>query len=115
MKKKHNIRRKVTMSLTEEQFKDLDELMKEDKQDNFTFYGVFLIQQEKKRRENERSKVGRGRPKKEGEEDKEVLYYPAPYDPEAPPYTMDDLEAYYSFSNQKVPEQPRPFTKEDLS
>lgn len=105
------MRRKVTMSFTEEQFKDLEALMREDKQDNFTYYGVFLIQQEKKRRDSERNKVGRGRPKKEAEEE---LYYPCPYDPESFPYTMSELTGYYQIRKEEVPKDIKPLTKAEL-
>lgn len=104
-------RRKVTMSFTEDQFKDLEALMREDKQDNFTYYGVFLIQQERKRRDAERSKVGRGRPTKE----KEVIdYYPCPYDANVFPYTLAELEGYYQLRKEEVPKDVRPLTKEEL-
>lgn len=104
-------RRKVTMSFTDDQFADLQALMREDKQDNFTFYGVFLIQQEKKRREVERSKVGRGRPKQEVTE---TLYYPCPYDENIYPYTMSELEGYYALRKEEVPKDLKPLTKEEL-
>ena len=105
------MRRKVTMSFTEEQFKDLEALMREDKQDNFTYYGVFLIQQERKRRDGERSKVGRGRPTKEKDE---TQYFPCPYDANVYPYTMSELEGYYALRKEEVPKDVRPLTREEL-
>jgi len=105
------MRRKVVLSLNEAQFADLEALMKEDMQDNFTFYGVFLIQQEKKRRELEKSKVGRGRPKKD---EPEILYYPCPYDANVYPYTREELEGYYQLRKEEVPADAKPLTKEEL-
>lgn len=105
------MRRKVVLSLNEEQFADLEALMKEDKQDNFTYYGVYLIQQEKKRREAERAKVGRGRPRKE---EQEVVYYPCPFDDSVFPYTMAEIEGYYALRKEEVPANLKPLTKEEL-
>lgn len=105
------MRRKVTMSFTEDQFKDLEDLMKEDKQDNFTYYGVFLIQQEKKRRLAEQTKRSPGRPRKD---EPEVFYYPCPYDPEVYPYTKEEIEGYYALRKQEVPADLKPLSKEEL-
>lgn len=105
------MRRKVTMSFTEDQFADLEALMREDKQDNFTYYGVFLIQQEKKRRDGERNKPKAGRPKKE---DEVIEFYPCPYNPESYPYTMSELTGYYQIRHEEVPKDIKPLTKVEL-
>ena len=102
--------RKVTASFSQDQFNDLQALMKEDGQTNLTFYLAYLISQEKKTR----NKRPVGRPRKEESGTVEELWYPAPYDANAPPYTMDDLTAYYTYRGEAVPPQPAPFTKEQL-
>ena len=100
------MKRKVTLSLDIEQFNDLQALMKEDGQTNFTFYAVYLINQEKKAR----NKPKAGRPKAVEEE---VLYYPSPQKGNKTPYTKQDLEAYYAFRNVEMPPLPEPLPKED--
>jgi hypothetical protein len=80
-------------------------------QTNVSSYFGFLIAEVSKMREGAKSKRPVGRPKKEEEEE---LWYPAPYDANAPPYRMQDLEAYYGSRKEEVPPQPAPFTKEEL-
>ena len=104
-------RRKVILSLNPVQFADLEALMAEDGQDNFTFYGAYLINQEKKRREGERSKSKVGRPKSEP---KEQLWYPCPDTHGTMPYTEDELRGYYEIRGEKMPPLPIPYTKEEL-
>lgn len=105
-------KRKVILSLNEAQFADLQALMVEDNQDNFTFYGVYLIQQEKKRREADRTRRPVGRPKKEEEKEE---YYANPENPKQYPYTMSELIGYYQIRNKKVPEGLNPIPTEELS
>lgn len=109
---KMNTRRKVTASLNPEQFAELEALMKEDGQTNYTFYLVYLIKQEGKRREAEKGKRAPGRPKKE---DTEEVFYPSP-DPNGgrAPYSKEDWEAYFTFRKEEVPPLPAPLTKEEL-
>lgn len=104
-------KRKVILSLNDAQFADLKALMEEDNQDNFTFYGVYLIQQEKKRREAENNKRPVGRPKKEEVED---LWYPSPDPKSSMPYREGELAGYYEIRKQVMPPLPKPLTKEEL-
>jgi hypothetical protein len=102
-------RRKVTASLNLEQYTDLETLMKEDGQTNLTFFIVFLINQEKKRRENTKRPVGRPR-KEDKEDEEEELWYPSP-DGGTTLYDKDELEAYYHYRNQPMPPLPAPVKK----
>lgn len=94
-------RRKVTLSLNPDQFAELEALMKEDGQTNFTFFAVYLISREKKFRENEKMKRA-GRPKNESK-DEPIVWYKAP-DGSRTPYSKDDLESYYAFRNMDMPD-----------
>ena len=104
-------KRKVILSLNDAQFADLKALMAEDNQDNFTFYGVYLIQQEKKRREAEQQKRPVGRPKKEEEKEE---WYPNPENPNQYPYRMSELIGYHQFRGKKVPEEIKPLTEKEI-
>jgi hypothetical protein len=104
--------KKYNVALNEQQLEALQRMMKEDMQTNVSQYFGFLIAEVSKSREGFRNKRAVGRPKKEGE--KEVEWFPAPYDKNAPPYTMDDLTAYYTFRSESVPEGLVPLTKEEL-
>lgn len=104
-------RRKVVASLNPEQFAVLDGLMKEDKQDNFTFYIAYLAMQERKRRDEESKKRGVGRPKAGKEE---ILYYPSPDKNVSYPYTEDELRGYYDMRKEPMPPLPAPLSKEEL-
>jgi hypothetical protein len=103
--------KKFMVSVNEMQSIALDNLMQEDMQDNVSQYIGFLIAEVSKQRESGRSKRSVGRPKNEKEEE---VYYPAPYNKDAPPYTHDDLEAYYTARKEKVPAGLIPLTKEEL-
>jgi hypothetical protein len=109
---KRSNKRRVTLSLSLEQFTELTLLMEEDGQDNFTFYAVYLINQEKKRRAEavEAPKKAVGRPKKEKEDDEDPTLYPAPYDGGGT-YTRAELESYYAFHNKPMPPLPKPVKK----
>jgi hypothetical protein len=73
-------KRKVVLSLDPLQFSELQSLMLEDVQTNFTTFGVYLIMQERKRRIEEKRKKGVGRPRNDGEEEEEEekAIYPHP-------------------------------------
>lgn len=43
-------KRRITITLNENQYNNLMDLMDEDSQTNMTYYFIYLIQQEKKRR-----------------------------------------------------------------
>ena len=102
------------VSTNEQQEEALRKLMKEDMQENVSqYFGMMIAEIVKGREGKRRGAVGRPR-KSESEEDAETLWYPCPYDETAPPYTMDDLKAYYEFRNMPVPPQPPPYTREQL-
>jgi hypothetical protein len=104
-------RRKVTASLSIDQHAELEKLMKEDGQTNLTFFIAYLINQEKKKREQERNRKPVGRPKKdEDDEPEEDLWYPSP-DGGTSLYTKDEWEAYYIYRNMQVPALPPPVKK----
>ena len=107
-------RRRVTLSLNPDQFRELEILMEEDGQTNFTFYIVFLILQEKKRRmegiKTAKNPVGRPKTTVEAED---LNFYPAPYKGGAP-YKRVDLEAYYDFRKEVMPPLPKPLTAEEI-
>jgi hypothetical protein len=102
---------KFLVSINDAQAEALQTLMEEDMQENRSQYIGMLITEVYKNRRKVEEKRPVGRPKKEKEE---VEWYLAPYDPEAPPYTMEDLQAYYSFRKQEVPKNLKPLTKEEL-
>lgn len=104
--------KQYVVSVTETQNEALERLMKEDMQENVSQYFGMMIAEVVKGREGRR-RGAVGRPKK-SEGDEEEKWYPCPYDENAPPYTMDDLKAYYEFRNMPVPVQPPPYTKEQL-
>ena len=106
-----NKRRRIMLSLTPVQFNELQILMAEDGQTNFTFYAVYLINQEKKRRAGavEAPKRPVGRPKNKTEEEDKALY-PAPYEGGGA-YTKSDWEGYYEFRGEPVPPLPMPLTE----
>ena len=103
--------KQFNVSVNAEQLEALEKMMKEDMQTNISQYFGLLISEVWKMREGGKNKRPVGRPKKEEEE---VLWYPAPYDKNSPPYTMDDLTAYYTFRSENVPEGLVPLTKEEL-
>ena len=108
-------RRKVTASLNPDQFADLEALMKEDGQTNLTFFVVYLINQEKKRRSEVITKKPVGRPKKE---DEVIVYYPSPdlKFGNRNPYTKEAYQAYCIAHKQPMPDpMPEPLTKEELA
>lgn len=103
-------RKILRLSLQQQQFELLEKLMADVHATSRSAFIVDLLSKE----EQARLRPNRvGRPKKDGQKE-EVLWYPAPYDPKAPPYTMDDLEAYYTFRNLPVPQQGAPLTKAEL-
>jgi len=102
-------RRRITITLNTNQFRNLENLMNEDNQTNFTYYFIYLIQQEKRnRQENKTSKKPVGRPKKEEDNN----FYPAPY-AGGGLYTREELEGYYEFRGEAVPPLPEPLTSEE--
>ena len=104
---------KYVVTLNEAQEEALRKLMSEDLQDNVNrYFGIMIAEVVKGREGRKRGAVGR--PKKE-EGDEEEKWYPCPYDENAPPYTMDDLKAYYEFRGMPVPQQPAPYTKSQLA
>ena len=107
-------KRRITITLNTNQYRNLQMLMSEDEQTNLTYYFIFLIQQEKKRREEEmvNRKKPVGRPKKETEEEDTNLY-PAPYSGGGA-YTKNDWIAWYEFRGQDVPPLPAPLNAEEL-
>jgi len=107
-------KRRVTLSLPLDQYRELEILMEEDGQTNFTYYGIYLIQQEKKRRLEPVSTGKRpvGRPKLAVEEEDTNLY-PAPYKGGGV-YNKEDYEGYFTFRNQPIPPLPKPLTTKEL-
>ena len=107
--------KRITATLDDNQFIELQKLMEQDGQKNFTFYFVYLIMQEKKRREDFVANIKRpvGRPKKI-DEIEDTNQYPAPYKGGAP-YSAQDLELYYDFRNVPMPPLPKPLTAEEIS
>jgi hypothetical protein len=110
---------KYIVSLNEAQNEALKKLMADDLQENVNHYfGMMISEVVKGRESRRRGAVGRPR-KVEGEsedeeEGGEKKWYPCPYDENAPPYTMDDLKAYYEFRGMPVPPQGPPLTKGQL-
>jgi hypothetical protein len=104
---------KYTVSVNAVQDEALKKLMSDDMQENVsTYFGMMIAEITRCRAGNQRRAVGR--PKKSEAEGEEEKWYPCPYDENAPPYTMDDLKAYYEFRGMPVPPQPPPYTKEQL-
>lgn len=108
---------KYVVSLNEAQETALRKLMADDLQDNVNnYFGMMIAEVVKGRESRRRGAVGRPR-KGEGESEEdggETKWYPCPYDETAPPYTMDDLKAYYEFRKMPVPPQGPPLTREQL-
>lgn len=105
---------KYVVSTNQQQDEALKKLMEEDMQDNVSaYFGMMIAEITNSRQGKRRGAVGRPRKSETGEEE-EVKWYLAPYDPKAPPYTMDDLKAYYEFRGVEVPTLPPPLTKEEL-
>lgn len=113
MNKKEN-KRRITITLDDNQFRELEILMEEDGQNNFTYYFVYLIMQEKKRRNDPQVQAKRpvGRPPKAKVEE-DTNRYPAPYKGGGA-YTKDEWEAYFEFRKKEVPPLPKPLTKSQL-
>lgn len=107
-------RRKISISFSESQFNDLVNIMEIDGQDNYTFYFAYLVNQEKKRKQNalEPKKRSVGRPKKQSEvvDDNK---YPAPYSGGGI-YTRDEWISYFEFRNEPVRQLPKPLTAEEI-
>lgn len=107
--------KKISVNLDlDTQWRVLETLMDEDGQKNITAYIVYLIYQEKKRREGllEAPKRPVGRPKKVAEEE-DTNRYPAPYEGGGA-YTRQEWEAYFEFRNESVPPLPKPLSAEEL-
>jgi hypothetical protein len=102
------------VSVNRVQYDALMQLMEEDMQDNVAQYFGLLIAEVTRNREALKAKKPSGRPSKK-DDDGDKVYYNAPYDKNAPPYTMSELEAYYTFRKETVPEGLKPLTKEQLS
>lgn len=109
-----NERRRITITLNTNQYRNLQNLMTEDAQTNLTYYFIFLIQQEKKRRDEDllNKKKPVGRPKKDEEED--LNKYPAPYKGGGV-YTKADWISYFEFRGQTPEPLPKPLTAKQLS
>ena len=107
-------KQRITITLDDNQLRELEILMEEDGQTVFTTYFVYLIMQEKKRRVEGAPHIKRpvGRPKKE-EVEEDTNMYPAPYEGGGA-YTRLELEAWYAFRDKKMPPMPKPLTKEEL-
>lgn len=103
-----NMSKRIIITLNKLQLEALNKLMDMDMETNVSAYMGRFITQETLRRD---SKKPVGRPKKE---DEKLEYYPCPYNPESYPYTMSELTAYYDIRKEKVPEDVRPLTKEEL-
>ena len=115
MPRKKTVVNRYTVTTNEVQEEALKKLMKDDMQDSVSqYFGMMIAEISKNREGKQRRAVGR--PKKNDTEDaiKEKEWYLAPYDPKAPPYTFEDLKAYYEFRNQEMPVLPPPLTKEEL-
>jgi len=110
--------KKISLNLDiDTQLRVLETLMAEDGQTNLSAYIVYLIYQEKKRREGKTDTFGTkrpvGRPRKvEVEVDKNL--YPAPYKGGAP-YTAETLEQYYEFQKKEQPPLPKPLTNDEIA
>jgi len=110
------MKRKITISLDQSQERELEILMAQDGQKNFTYYFVYLIMQEKKRRVDgvQLDKRLVGRPRKSDDSlTEDTNKYPSPYKGGAP-YSKQDLEMYYDFRNVPMPPLPKPLTKAQI-
>lgn len=114
MSNKKNERRRVTVSLDPLQFAELESLMKEDGQTNYTFYYVYLVKQERNRRMEITTKRPVGRPKGTSNTLEDTNLYPAPYKGGGA-YTKDDWIGYYEFRKEEVPPLPDPLTPAEIA
>lgn len=112
MTRKKLVVKKYNVSVNQQQQEALEKLMVEDMQYNVSSYFGMMIAEVVKGREG-RKRGAVGRPKKE-ESDTKLAWYPCPYDETAPPYTMDDLEGYYTYRSEPVPVQPPAYSREQL-
>lgn len=106
--------KQFVVAVSKTQLEALQKMMTEDMQESVSqYFGMMIAEITNSRAGRKRGAVGRPR-KSETGEGEEVKWFPCPYDETAPPYTMDDLVAYYTFRNEKVPAQPPAYSKEQL-
>lgn len=106
------VKRRVTILLDDNQFRELQILMEHSGMTSYTQYLIGLIYKEKHGELGGGAKRPVGRPKKIDDQEDKTLY-PAPYIGGGA-YTRGDWEGYYEFRGLEVPPLPKPLTKEEL-